>query len=152
MTKRTVELDDTLQERVGDAIEEVERELRNYLEANQDTDECPDLGNDLDYRGAIHEIVDGSVPVYTHEIDTIFYLHGNVVEQAFDDAGIGSKDDKGWPNGWHAAAIYCYIEQQVNEWWHANAEQIFDDWKQAREELAQDAEENAAIEAERKAE
>lgn len=128
MTKRTVEIDDTLQDCVDSAIESVEQELRSFLEQNPDTDETPDMGNDLDYSGAIHEIVDGSVPVYTSEINDIFYLHGDDVEQAFDDAGIGTKEDKGWPMGWKAAAIYCYIEQQVAEWYHANAEDIFTEW------------------------
>lgn len=32
--------------------------------------------------------------------------------------------------GWKAAAIYCYIEQEVNEWYSENAEEIFDEWKE----------------------
>ena len=132
MTKRTVEIDDTLGEIVESAIDDVKTELTNYLQENPDTDELPCLNNDLDYSGAIHEIVDSAVPVYTGEINDLFYLYGNDFEEAFDDAGIGEKDDKGWPNGWKAAAIYCYIEQQVNEWYHKEAQDIFDDWKEKR--------------------
>lgn len=131
--KRTIEIEDTLQERVDSAIEDVKQELLNYLEENPDTDELPCLNNDLDYSGAIHEIIDGSVPIYTKEINDIFYMHGDEVEQAFDDAGIGSKDDKGWPMGWKPAAIYCYIESQVNEWYHRDAEDVFDEWKAKRD-------------------
>lgn len=138
--KRTIEIEDTLQERVDGAIEEVEAELRRYLDENKDTDKTPDLGNDLDYSGAIHEIIDGSVPIYTHEIDSTFYLYGSEIEQAFDDAGIGEKDDKGWPMGWKAAAIYCYIEQAVNEWYRNNAEDIFTEWREAQD--AKEAEAN----------
>ena len=133
MTKRTVEIDDTLQDCVDSAIDSVKDELLSYLEQNPDTDEVPCISNDLDYSGAIHEIVDGSVPIYTSEINDIFYLHGDEVEQAFDDAGIGSKDDKGWPMGWKAAAIYCYIEQQVHAWYQDNAEDIFQEWHEKRE-------------------
>jgi hypothetical protein len=61
------------------------------------------------------------------------YLHGSEVEQAFDDAGIGEKKDEDWPMGWHAAAIYCYLEQQVHEWWSNNAQDIFDEWKEKRD-------------------
>ena len=136
MTKRTVEIDDTLQDCVDSAIESVKDELENHLKQNPDTDELPCINNDLDYSGAIHEIVDGSVPIYTSEINDIFYLHGDDVEQAFDDAGIGSKDDKGWPMGWKAAAIYCYIEQKVQEWYHDNAQDIFDEWKEKQEKAA----------------
>lgn len=130
--KRTIEIDDTLQDCVDSAIESVEQELRSYLEQNPDTDETPCISNDLDYSGAIHEIIDGSMPVYAKEIEDIFYLHGSDVEQAFDDAGIGTKDDKGWPNGWKAAAIYCYIEQQVHEWYHKRAGDIFEEWKESQ--------------------
>ncbi len=134
--KRTVEIDDTLQDCVAGAIDSVKEELLSYLQQNPDTDETPDMGNDLDYRGAIHEIIDGSVPIYTHEITDIFYLHGDEVERAFDDAGIGEKTEEGWPMGWKAAAVYCYIEQQVNEWYHDNAADVFDEWKQAQNSKA----------------
>lgn len=132
MTKRNVEIDDTLQDHVDEAIELVRDELTSYLEQNPDTDELPCLSNDLDYSGAIHEIVDGCVPIYTKEIEDTFYLYGNEIEQAFDDAGIGSKDDEGWPMGWKAAAIYCYIEQKVHEWYRQEAEAIFDEWQEAQ--------------------
>lgn len=131
--KRQVEIDDTLDEIVDSAIGDVKAELMSYLEQNPDTDDLPDIGNDLDYSGAIHEIVDGSVPVYTGEINDLFYLYGNDFEQAFDDAGIGNKDDDGWPSGWKAAAIYCYIDQKVHEWYNDNAEGIFDEWKEKRD-------------------
>ena len=73
--KRTIEINDTLDERVESAIDDVKQELLNYLEANPDTDELPCLNNDLDYSGAIHEIIDGSVPIYTHELEDNYYLH-----------------------------------------------------------------------------
>jgi len=130
MAKRTVEIDDTLQDCVDGAIESVKDALIEYLDNNTGTDETPELVDDLDYSGTIHEIVDGAVPIYTSEINDIFYLHGDDIEQAFDDAGIGSKDDKGWPMGWKAAAIYCYIDQQVHEWYRNNAEDIFTEWKE----------------------
>jgi hypothetical protein len=131
--KRTIEVEDTLQDCVDSAIEDVRAELVSYLEQNPDTDETPDLGNDLDYSGAVHSIVDGAVPIYTSEIRDIFYLHGDDVEQAFDFAGIGTKEDEGWPMGWKAAAIYCYIEQQVAEWYQSNAKDIFDEWREKQE-------------------
>lgn len=131
--KRTIEIEDTLQDRVDSAIEDVNTKLETYLKDNPDTDDLPCLNNDLDYSGAIHEIVDGSVPIYTGEINDTFFLHGDEIEQAFDDAGIGSKDDKDWPMGWKAAAIYCYIDQAVQEWYRNNAQDIFDDWKDAKQ-------------------
>jgi hypothetical protein len=135
MATRKVEIEDTLQERVDGAIEDVKAELLRHLEANPDTDETPDIGNDLDYSGAIHEIVDGSVPIYMKEIDDTFYLYGSEIEEAFDNAGIGEKKDGQYvfPCGWKAAAIYCYIEEKVNAWYSDNAEEIFDEWKAKRD-------------------
>jgi hypothetical protein len=130
--KKTIEVNDTLQERVNSAIADVKDLLAQYLKDNT-PDELPGMGNDLDYSGSVHEIIGSSVPVYTHEIDTIMYLHGNEVEQAFEDSGIGSKDDK-WPCGWKAAAIYSYIEQEVNEWYSSEAQDIFDAWQAEQEQ------------------
>jgi hypothetical protein len=138
MAKRTIEIDDCLQEQVDGAIDDVKQALLDYLEENPDTNETPDIGNDLDYSGTIHEIVDGAVPVYTSEINDLFYLYGNDFEQAFDDAGIGSKDDEGWPSGWKAAAIYCYIDEKVHEWYAQNADDVFEEWQEKRDEQADD--------------
>lgn len=141
--KKTIEIEDNLQEIVDMTIGEVKDELLNWLKENHDCNyekndagewegcepEAPDMGNDLDYSGRIHEIIDGSVPIYTHEITDIFYLHGDDVEQAFDDAGIGEKKDgDGWPMGWKAAAVYCYIDEAVNNWYHENAENVCQEW------------------------
>lgn len=127
--KRTIEIEDTLQERVDSAIEDVKQELLNYLEKNPDTDELPCLNNDLDYSGAIHEIVDGSVPIYTKEIEDTWYMHASELEGAYEDAGVG--DNPRENNG--MAAIYFYIQQEVNEWYHRNAQEIFDEWKEKRD-------------------
>ena len=132
MTKRQVEIEDSLQERVDSAIEDVKAELLSYLEQNPDTDETPDLGNDMDYSGTIHEIVDGSVPIYTREIEDTWYLHASALEEAYENSGIGSNPREN--NG--MVAIYCYIEQAVHEWYHANAEEVFEEWKEKRDAKA----------------
>lgn len=144
--KKIVEIDDTLDDIIKSIIDDVETELKNHLESNPDTDECPDLYNDLDYSGAIHEIIDGAVPIYYKEIDDLFYLYGNEFEDAFDTAGLGDKNDESWPMGWKSAAIYCYLEQKVNEWWQSCAEEIFDEWKETQNEDADDDDEDAEVE------
>ena len=130
--KRTIEIDDTLQDRIDSAISDVRDLLDEWLTDNADADETPCLNDDLDYGGSVHEIIDSSTPVYYHEIDTIFYLHGSEVEAAFDDAGFDDKNDAAWPAGWRAAAIYCYIEQAVNEWYQEHADDIFEAWQAAQ--------------------
>lgn len=131
MTKRNIEIDDNLQDYVNSAWEQVVETLNEWLDDNGDRDNEPDtpcLHNDLDYNGRIHEIVDGSVPIYTAEINDQFYLHGDKIEAAFDDAGIGDKNDGNWPSGWKAAAIYCYIEQEVAEKYRSEANDLVSEW------------------------
>jgi len=118
--KRQVELDDTLEDRVESAIEDVQSLLEEWLKDNPDADEPPCLYNDLDYSGAVHEIIDGSVPIYTHEIETAWFLHSNKLEQAYDDAGVG--DNPRESDG--MAAIYFYIEQRVCEWYYSIQDEI----------------------------
>src|SRR5438046_2547968 len=106
--KRQIEIDDTLPDRVESAIDDVRQELLRYLNENQPGD-VPDLGNDLDYSGAIHEMVDGAVPIYTYEIRCAWFLHQSELESAYENAGVGENpmENDGM------AAIYFYIDQQV---------------------------------------
>ena len=118
--KRQVELDDTLEDRVESAIEDVQSLLEEWLKDNPDADEPPCLHNDLDYSGSVHEIIDGSVPIYTYEIETAWFLHSNELEQAYDDAGVGDnpRENDGM------TAIYFYIEQRVSEWYYSIQDEI----------------------------
>jgi len=125
--KRTIEIEDTLEGRVDDAIEQIHTELAGYLDENEPR-KCPDW-SDLDYSGALHEIIDGAVPIYTHEIKAAWFLYDSELEQAYEDAGIGDnpRENDGM------AAIFCYIEQKCQEWWGNNAEDIFEAWETRRD-------------------
>lgn len=120
--KRTIEIDDILQDCVDSAIDQVRAELESYLEDN-DCDSCPDF-SDLDYSGAIHEIVDGSVPIYTKQIKDTWYLHGDDLTEAYENAGVG--DNPMENNG--MAAIYFYIHEKVSDWFSENVEGYFEDY------------------------
>ena len=138
MVKRTIEIDDTLEEGVGSAIEDVKQALLEYLEEHPGTDEVPDISNDLDYSGLIHECIDSAVPVYTKEIGDTWYLYGSEIEEAYENAGVGENPREN--NG--MAAIYYYIEEKVHEWYSGNAEDVFSEWKEQHPtEKDQDAEE-----------
>jgi len=126
--KKTVDIEDSLDGRVEMAIEEVKNFLLEDLDSN-DPNSCPSISN-LDFSGRIHEIIDGSVPVYYSEIRDIWYLHSEELEEAYEESGIGSnsRENDGM------TAIYCLIEKRVNEWYDKNAEDIFDEWGRKREE------------------
>lgn len=119
--KQTIEIEDTLEENVESACDDVKTLLREYAEENPEEDEAPDLG-DLDYNGAVHEIVDSAVPIYTSEINDTWYLYHSQLEEAYEDAGVGgdSRDNDGM------AAIYYYIEKKVHQWYDENAQLIVD--------------------------
>lgn len=125
--KRTIEIEDSLSERVDSAIEDVKDCLLQYLKDNPDTDSLPCLNNDLDYSGSIHEIVDSSVPIYTSEIESTWFLHGSELEEAYENAGFGDN-----PRERHGmVAIYCYIMDKVQEWYSDNAQDVFEEWREA---------------------
>lgn len=126
--KRTIEIDDTLQDSVDGAIDELKDALIEYVRDN-DSDTLPDLNNDLDYDGSVHSIVGGSVPVYTHDIKSLWYLHGSKFEEAYENAGVGSNpmENDGM------AAIYYYIMEKVQEWYSKEAQNVFDDLKEKME-------------------
>jgi hypothetical protein len=123
-----IDIEDTLQGRVDNAIEEVENELRSYLKDNPEVDSVPCLNNDLDYSGAIHEIVDSAVPIYTKEIKDTWYLHDDKLTEAYENAGVGDnpKENDGM------SAIYFYIQQEVNNWYQREASDIVDEVVAAR--------------------
>jgi hypothetical protein len=121
--KRVVEIEDTLQERTDSAIADVKAELIRYLEENQ-PDSLPDL-SDLDDAGAIHEIVDGWVPIYTYEIKCLWFLYQSELETAHEDSGCGGDNPM---ETYGMAAIYYLIDQKIREWWENEAEAVFEDW------------------------
>lgn len=125
MAKRNIEIEDSLPERVESAIDDVKEQLISYLDENQDIDGVPCISNDLDYSGAIHEIIDGSVPIYTKEIDDTYYLYGRELDEAYEQEGIGD----GKEENHIAVTIYCYISQAVHEWYRNNAEDVCNEWR-----------------------
>ena len=124
MVKRTIEIEDTLDEIIESVKDDVKQLAIEWIKENE---EKPDLYNDLDYDGSFHEIIDSAVPIYTYEINNLFYLYGDKFEEAFELAGIGVRDDDDWPNGWKPAAIYCYIEQVVSQWYNDTIDEIFEE-------------------------
>lgn len=143
MSKRTIQIEDNLDEIVQSAIDDTKELMLSFLDDNPDRAddrEPPCLSNDLNYSGSFHEIIDSAVPIYTKEIEDLFYLYGDDFERAFDNQfGSKSKTDEGWPMGWKPAAIYCYIEEQVAEHYRNNAEDWVEEWKAKRKEQAIEA-------------
>ena len=107
-----MEIQDTLQENVDKAIEDVKDFIIEHIKDNEipkdaEADEI-DV-QDLDNDGSITQITDHHSPDNTKEIKDTWY---HKLEKAYHDRGLGEDSRTG--NG--ATAIWVYIEQEVHEW------------------------------------
>jgi hypothetical protein len=128
--KITIELEDTLEERVNNAKEELLVSFKDFLSYNQDTEKFDTFiqkgGSD-----SIHEIADSSTPIYNKEIKDIHYLHGDDIEEAYKNAGIGS----GGEDNHLSIAICLYIEQELTEYMNDELDKLFEQFIEKRSEL-----------------
>ena len=125
--KRTIEINDTLPEILSALQTDVRWVLKCWIHDNVKEEvlagesiDTPCMSNDLDYSGAIHELIDGAVPVYYSEIDGLWYLYKSEFIEAYEGMGIG--EDPTENSG--MAAIYCYLEQEISDWYHDNGEEL----------------------------
>jgi hypothetical protein len=147
MKSYTIEIETDLNELVSSAIEEVKRSIawlvsEGEIEINKiwldghknpkselfiDADSINEM---LEYDGTKHEIIDGSVPVYTAQLKTLMFVHEFDLMEAFNNAGICTVDEvlknpDSYILGLEGVAIFCYIEQEVNEWINDDLEDWF---------------------------
>lgn len=121
-TTRTVEVIDTLPERIQTATDEVIEKANEVIKENPDKEwrDHYELLDAIEYDGSITEIVNSSVPICHNEIRDTWYLYGKELETAYKNAGIGDnpKENDGM------LAIFLHIENQVREkfevWYNEN--------------------------------
>lgn len=104
--KRKIEIDDTLQERV----ESVQKELNSRFDEIRK--ENPDFDADDIYQeicDSISKIVDSNTPIYYSDIDALYYLYSNELEDAYNNAGCYNAQ----PDNYRQVCIYFYLEQQA---------------------------------------
>ena len=118
--KRTIEIDDTLEENVMIAIDSVKQELLHYLKDNGPFDTLPDFGS-FNENGAVDSLIDSATPVYTSEIKDTWYLNRSDLLEAYSNADVGQNPlhDNG------RTAIYYYIQNKVCEWYEEIAQEVF---------------------------
>tara|TARA_Y100000310_G_C20346770_1_gene652370 strand:- start:9 stop:422 length:414 start_codon:yes stop_codon:yes gene_type:complete len=128
--KLKLEVEDNLNELVQDCIQEVKEwfsyEIENKNIEKEDYYNIDSLIDALNYNGSLTQIIDVNVPIYTHDLDTLYYLHKHKLEDAFFNCGIGEKSDfEKSPLGFEGVAIYCYLELEVLEWLSSEFENWF---------------------------
>lgn len=132
MRTYTVEIRKDLSERVEDTIEEIKRAIGWLVEENEidESMDKHDIGDVLEYDGTLHQIIEGEVPIANYDLDALFFVHKRELLDAFHDAGIGTVDEvlnnsESFGRGLEGVAIFCYIEQKVNDWIHDDLEDWF---------------------------
>ena len=135
MKSYCVEIETDLNELEGAAIDEIKRSIAWLVSEGEIEKEAQvdDINEALEYDGTKHEIIDGSVPIYTHQLEALFFVHKWDLMEAFNDAGICTVDEvlnnpDSYTLGLEGVAIYCYIEQEVNAW----IEEDLEDWFSAK--------------------
>ena len=123
----TVPLTDRLPEIIESAWQDVTDLLREYFVENGG--DLPCLHNDLDYSGSVSEIIDSAVPIYTSELNELAYFHhDSAIAKLIETFGSADGD---WPPGPFAAGLYSLIEEGINERWHADAEDLWEEWTES---------------------
>jgi hypothetical protein len=135
--KVVVELEDTLQETVDSTIDEVKDKIIDWLKDNPDASDI-DIYNDID----IYEVVDSNTPIYFKEINDLYYLYSDELDEAYTNQGIGDRSEENYKQ----VAIYCYIQEQVNEWWYNNGKDEVDEIFEKRDELQNQVDEDKITE------
>tara|TARA_R100001082_G_scaffold1017_1_gene868 strand:- start:10225 stop:10647 length:423 start_codon:yes stop_codon:yes gene_type:complete len=132
MRTYTIKLERDLSDLVSSAIEEIKDSVTwLYLKEGSidETMDKHDIIDVLQYDGTLHEIIDGSVPVYTAELKALMFVHEWALMEAFNDAGMCTVDEvlknpDSYVLGLEGIAIYHYIDQEVSAW----MEEDLEDW------------------------
>jgi len=127
--KHTIELNNSLDDLVVMAINEVKEWFKYKVEnkdiIKEDEPNIDDLIEHINYNGDLDQIIDGCVPIYTHELKGLFFINEDALIEAFENMGLGDRSDyENGPLGFEGISIYCYIEHEVNYW----LSDSFEDW------------------------
>lgn len=123
MVKRTIEIDDNLDEIVEGHKEEILNNFIDWLNENPDVDDF-DVYYQKQGCDFIHESADSCTPVYYSNIDGLYYLYGGEFEESYKNAGMG----EGTEYNHRQVAIYCYISDKGFEF-QREIQEKFEEWK-----------------------
>lgn len=90
--ERIVKISDSLNSRIETAQEEVLEAVREHLLENTDVSDDDEVYQEV--ADTFSEIADSNTPIYYNEIDGIYYLHGDELEESYRNAGIGEGDEE----------------------------------------------------------
>ena len=123
MVKRTIEIDDSLDERVELCKEEILDDFIEYFLENPDMDDFEEYyqAQGCDY---VHECCDSNTPIYYSDIDGLWYLYSDFFEDAYKDVFGNELHDS---QNYKQVAIYCYLSNAGFEFLN-EMQSLVDDW------------------------
>lgn len=122
----TVQLTDRLPEIIDSVWDDVVELLKQYFIEHNSSDSFPCLHNDLDHSGAVRELIDSAIPIYTAQLSELAYFHHDAAISALSyQYGVTNND---WPLGPFAAGLYCLIEQRLAELYDKDGEDLWESW------------------------
>lgn len=120
--KRTIEIEDDLDERIASCKQEL---LDNFIEyLDEDSPDIDDFDTYYQNQGcdAAHEIADSNTPIYYSNIDDLYYLYGDEFDEAYKNAGCYSDP----PDNYRQVSIYFYLSEKTFDFMR-ELEDWFDD-------------------------
>lgn len=124
--KPILEIEDRIDERINNCIEDVEKYFLEYLDQRH-PDSCPDI-SDLNYNSAVDDIIEYWTPNIIKNIEDIWYLHKDRLIEAYVNAGIAGNPREN--NG--MAAINLFLTNEVYKWYRDHAVDIYQEWVRER--------------------
>tara|TARA_R100001463_G_scaffold97607_1_gene152096 strand:+ start:729 stop:1184 length:456 start_codon:yes stop_codon:yes gene_type:complete len=117
-TEEHISVNQSLDDLVKSAIESVkeffiyEVENKNLNKEDNLTLDC--LRDSIDYNGDLHNIIDSEVPIYTHEIRSLFFINEWALVEALEYSCFEIL--KPTDENYKQICIFSYIDMAVNNW------------------------------------
>ena len=123
MVQRTIEIDNSLDERVELCKEQILDDFIEYFLENPDMNDFDEYyqAQGCDY---VHECCDSNTPIYYSDIDGLWYLYSSEFEDAYKDV-FGNELHES--QNYKQAAIYCYLSNAGFEFLN-EMQSLVDDW------------------------
>lgn len=125
--KPILEIEDRIDERVNNCIDDIERYFLEYLDQKH-PDSCPDI-SDLNYNSSVDDIIEYWTPNYFKSIEDIWYLHKNRLIEAYANAGIAGNPRE---HDGGRVAINSFLTNEVYKWYRDHAVDIYQEWVRER--------------------
>lgn len=137
--RRKIEIDDTMDENIDCVKEELFNRTKDYLKENLDISDVDEVYQNI--ADDVHEIVDSSTPIYYSEIDALFYLYGDEVEEAYKNAGCYTEP----PENFRQVCIYFYLEEKAWDYWREDIVPLIEEYIEYKDKISDKEEIDIAL-------